>query len=244
MRKRMLVCGMLFALSAVFLSGCVGINFSPYEPVAWGSDSEAVTQSYHVGAYDAVSLSGGFSVVYTAAEECAVSIGAWEELLQYITVTVDNGVLKADMERTFNGRVPVLYLSAPTLNALSVSGATSLTECDTIRGDAFLLDISGAGDFELDLDVDFFEMKSAGASSVRLSGSARTAAIDISGASDISAFDLVTQTAAVNISGIGSCDIYCSGTLDIDISGAGSLRYRGDPSIHQDISAIASVSKG
>ncbi|MCD7946686.1 MAG: DUF2807 domain-containing protein [Oscillospiraceae bacterium] len=247
MKKFVLLPLSLTLLLSILLSGCVGVNFQSNGGINTGNSlsGDCTTQTYDIGTYDTVSLSGNFVVEYTAADECAVSVDVQQSLLQYLSVTEENGVLTAN----FNcdpiwGEAPVLRLSAPTLNTLSIVGAVEMTECDNIIAENFQLSVSGAGTFDLPIVVDSLLVSVGGMSSISLSGSAASAHIDISGTGTVEAFDLDTQNTAVNIAGIGTCNISCSETLDIVIAGLGELNYRGDPEIHQNISELATVSKG
>ncbi|MCC8123007.1 MAG: DUF2807 domain-containing protein [Oscillospiraceae bacterium] len=244
MKKFLLLPLTLAILLSILLSGCVGINFQSNGGLDTDNplSSEYTTQTYDIGTYDTVMLSGIFVVAYTAADECAVSVDAQESLMQYVSITVEDGVLTADLNRDPIGDPPVLHLSAPTLKGLSIAGTVDMTTCDEIIAEHFQLNVSGLGALDLPLAVDSLRVSVDGASSIRLSGTAASADIVINGTGAVEAFELDTENTAVNIAGIGTCDISCSETLDIVIAGMGELRYRGDPEIHKDVSALATIS--
>jgi hypothetical protein len=47
----------------------------------------------------------------------------------------------------------------------------------------------------------------------------------------------------VNISGVGNAEVWVAGTLDVSVSGAGVVRYKGDPKVNQSISGSGKVAR-
>ena len=62
-----------------------------------------------------------------------------------------------------------------------------------------------------------------------------------SAAGTISAFDLITDTTVANLSGVGNVEVYVTDSLHVSIGGVGSLYYKGDPTIVQEITGTGSV---
>jgi hypothetical protein len=79
---------------------------------------------------------------------------------------------------------------------------------------------------------------------LKLSGSAKDVGVDISGAVDLFAYDLLAENYKLGISGAGKAEINVSKNLKLDISGAATVHYKGTPTnISQDISGAGSVKK-
>jgi hypothetical protein len=77
-----------------------------------------------------------------------------------------------------------------------------------------------------------------------LFGNADEVNLDLSGASDLDAIDLEANKYNADISGAANARIFVKNELTTDVSGASSLRYKGEPSIvNNDISGAASVKK-
>ncbi len=202
---------------------------------------------YEVGAYDAVDIRGGFRVVYSSAPSTKIRLDIQENVRQYVTFNVNNGVLIVDSSRNIIvpslREGPTLYLYNPNLKALYVSGAVSMNDSEPISGESFELEVAGAGDIDLALDVKRLNADLAGAASLQLRGNADDADISISGAGEIDALDLQTKRARVRLSGVGSASISCSDELDVDVSAVGSLRYRGNPSVRQSVSGVGNIKR-
>jgi hypothetical protein len=130
--------------------------------------------------------------------------------------------------------------------ALQLSGASSL-DIDMETGD-FNADVSGASDLKIHLKAISFdgeasgasgikgsletgktEIRLTGASDAKLTGSGSDMHLNASGASGAKLADFTVKTAVVDLSGASGADIDASDKLDVDISGASTLNYYGNP---------------
>ena len=69
----------------------------------------------------------------------------------------------------------------------------------------------------------------SGAGDVKLSGSSQTQKVRLSGAGDYNAQHLKTKYTDARVSGAGSAVVFASEEIEAYASGAGSVKYYGDP---------------
>ncbi|MEI9918021.1 MAG: head GIN domain-containing protein [Bacteroidota bacterium] len=132
---------------------------------------------------------------------------------------------------------------------LSVSGSGSM-EIEADASGLLSADVSGSGNIELKGKSNDFESRISGSGKVKLtiavtdratfglsgsgkviaSGSAHEVKATISGSGEVLAEDLVVDTCDVRISGSGDVEINVNKELDANISGSGSVTYKGNPS--------------
>jgi hypothetical protein len=96
------------------------------------------------------------------------------------------------------------------------------------------------------MDIDAPEVKAqiSGAGNMSMTGQTRNVEIDISGAGKAKCYDLMAETTKVDISGAGSAEVYASVFLDAHVSGAGSVKYKGNATkVSQQVSGAGSVKK-
>jgi hypothetical protein len=145
---------------------------------------------------------------------------------------------------------------------LDVSGSGSLT-AEIEAGDVDT-DVSGSG--EIDLKGKFKNVKAdvsgsgrvsvngtisdradfeiSGSGKVEASGSAERMTVEISGSGKVMGANLVTNTCKIDIAGSGDVEITVNKDLDAEISGSGTVRYKGNPSrVNSDASGSGSVRK-
>lgn len=93
--------------------------------------------------------------------------------------------------------------------------------------------ISGKADFEI-----------SGSGKVEASGSADSMSAEISGSGKVMGANFVTNTCKIDIAGSGDVEITVNKDLDADISGSGTVLYKGNPSrVNSDASGSGSVKK-
>jgi len=80
-----------------------------------------------------------------------------------------------------------------------------------------------------------------GASKINMQGAARQANLTLNGASNIHAFDLLTEYASVTINGAGSCEIAVEQNLNAVINGLGNVFYDGNPTVSRQINGLGRV---
>jgi hypothetical protein len=110
-----------------------------------------------------------------------------------------------------------------------VSGSGEIDLKGKCRG--FDSDVSGSGKVALSINVtEMADFSVSGSGKIAASGSAQTVKTTISGSGKVLAADLETNRCEVRISGSGDVEINVKNELDANISGSGSVSYRGNPS--------------
>jgi hypothetical protein len=95
---------------------------------------------------------------------------------------------------------------------------------------SFDSDVSGSGKVELSLNVrDLADFNVSGSGKITADGSAQNVRTTISGSGKILAAGLETNRCEVRISGSGSVEVNVKSELDANISGSGSVGYKGNP---------------
>ncbi len=92
-------------------------------------------------------------------------------------------------------------------------------------------DVSGSGRIELDVAVsDKADFGVSGSGKIQASGTANEIKTSISGSGKVLASNLEVNKCEVRISGSGDVEINVKSELDANISGSGSVTYKGNPS--------------
>lgn len=95
---------------------------------------------------------------------------------------------------------------------------------------SFESDVSGSGKVVLAATIDgLADFGISGSGKVQASGSADMVKTNISGSGKVLAADLETNRCDIRISGSGDVEINVRNELDANISGSGSVSYRGNP---------------
>ncbi|HTF19729.1 MAG TPA: head GIN domain-containing protein [Chryseolinea sp.] len=96
---------------------------------------------------------------------------------------------------------------------------------------SFNSDVSGSGKVNVAVAVaNRADFGVSGSGKVEASGSASDVKVSISGSGKVLAANMETNSCNVRISGSGDVEISVKNEIDANITGSGSVRYRGDPS--------------
>lgn len=131
----------------------------------------------------------------------------------------------------------VLDIAVPTLSLIRAVGACSIDNehANVLIADNLTIDLAGAAEADLDLQVKTLTVDAKGAASLDLSGEADNVTITVAGAGDVDAEALITQIMHINCAGASEADIFVTKELWAQAAGASKISYKGNPRIKQSI---------
>ncbi len=176
--------------------------------------------------------------------EDTVSITADDNIIEHVIVNFDDPVGKISLYFTkkivLSPTKLIIKVGVP-VRKLNVSGAWNFNySCPSVKDCDASISGTANGDFVFGT-AERIKFDLSGAVNVSLKGSTQAAAFGISGTGNIHAFDLIVQTADIEISGAGNCEITAEQRLDAEISGLGKVIYDGEPEVQQAISGLGQV---
>ncbi|MDX2245435.1 MAG: head GIN domain-containing protein [Bacteroidia bacterium] len=194
-------------------------------------------------AFDGLRVSGAFEVVLNQGDTYAVELEADENLHSNIRYEVSGGILEIKTEGNISRFEKMkVFVTAPAFKTIKTSGGVEISTENTLTGESLELEASGASKADLDVMVQNLRTEFSGAGDVTLSGEAGKTAVILSGAGKLKAFDLKTHEMNVSISGAGYAEVNADQKLELNVSGAGKVRYKGNPAVvNENISGAGSV---
>jgi len=174
-------------------------------------------------------------------------VQADDNILQYISTSVDTGVLRIEVGRadvTLNPVTPIMFfVNVNKLHGLSISGAADV-QLSPMHTDSLALAISGGGRIDLrSLAATSLRVDVNGTGDVVTSGKVETQRVNIAGVGSYAGDNLDSAEATVSIAGTGSATVHVRDALDVTIEGTGSVNYIGDPQVHQNINGVGTVTR-
>jgi hypothetical protein len=205
-----------------------------------------ISEKRKMGSFSAISASGIVPVEVKNGPVTEVRVEADDNLIKYIYTEVEGDVLKIRTKNFSNFRncTYKVYVTTPVLNSLSSSGAGSITSMGVLKDEKEItLSSSGAGNITVDVDVPAVDATASGAGNMTLTGRTKNLVADLSGASSINSFDLLSENANVEVSGAGNVKVHASVKLKASVSGAGDIIYRGAAVVESSVSGVGKVTK-
>ncbi len=240
MRKYILhffLCALFLAPAAPVLATVITIKSSTYE-----------TETRNVSGFTGISSGGSFDVKVTLGSKESVRLEGPSDKLDDIETVVEQGVLKIRTKKGVRWNWPsretiTIYVTAKSLNSLSVSGSGEMDVEGTVSGEKLNASVSGSGSLDARVSVKAFTGSISGSGEISISGSATNSTISISGSGEFNGYDLKTSTTSVRTSGSGDAQVYADKTLNAVVSGSGDISYRGGASVSKTKSGSGSISK-
>jgi hypothetical protein len=258
MRRLLVGLAVLMTFPALF-AGC-----------ARGNPGPVTSRTYEHTAFSKIEVGSAFEVEVVQSSTWSVVLTAQEKLFEQIAVTKSGDTLEINLEwgwgtwvSSWGYQRPKARITVPELSVLKLSGASkgsargfkSDHDTDVFLSGASSLDIdieaagsgievSGASRLTGRLKANDVRLQVNGASNATLSGSAVTIDLDASGASRAELTSVPASEVKVVLSGASRATVAPKDTISVELSGASSLTYSGNPALQSvEISGASTIHK-
>lgn len=209
-----------------------------------------ISKNINTASYDKVLVNGFFDVELQSGEEGKILLKGEENIIEFITFTVENNTLKVATEKgkyivPSSGKKIQIIVPFESLNEVSLSGSGNINSKDKITADNFICDLSGSGNIELTVDAKNIKASVSGSGDLMLSGDSTNIQCKVTGSGDLNAAKLKSKNAEANVTGSGDCKVYCTDDLEARVTGSGDITYFGDPNKKDTkVTGSGDISKG
>ncbi len=241
LKKLPFLLSVTFTLALVSLSGCyISLDDDDFHCVR--GRGALKTETYNLSEFSSISNSISAAIfITTGSANHRVVVSARGNVLDDLNVRTRGGELIIGSDRCVeNGDVEIDIFMAE-LEGLFNSGSASISGTNTWETNHLVLNLSGSGKIDAQLDVNSADASIAGSGDLELSGTVREVDLSIAGSGNMEAFGLETATCDINIAGSGNAEIFASEELTGTISGSGTIRYKGSPSVKVNITGSGRV---
>ncbi|MCK4608102.1 MAG: DUF2807 domain-containing protein [Gammaproteobacteria bacterium] len=223
-------------LGVVVATVIVKLNTKPLFPKAHGKlvfyakhgvigDGKIISKTYIPSSFSTINIGGNSNVIIKSGPKPKVLIATDSNLIPHFQVYVNDNTLYIQEERKILARPsqPVkLVITTPELQKLNIGGMAQI-HATNLHGQAIILNLSGS-------------------SKCYFSGKVNVAEINVRGASDIDAADLIANNVKVNSAGESHIVVNVNHQLEVNVRGSASVKYYGNPKqIKQNIVGSGSV---
>ena len=217
-----------------------------------------VTKKVNVGSFNAISTSSSVDVIYTQSSGGQdVEIYAPDNLVDYIDVRVEGGVLKVGFKSprnnfSINGKhKKEVRVSAPAVNSLKASSSGDIiiknglktsgkvtvkasssgdVTGSAISCDDFAATANSSGDVILEkVSCTNFFADASSSGDVILAGICENASYRASSSGDVKAKGMKAVNVTASASSSGDVECYVTGSLTAKASSSGEVAYKGNP---------------
>jgi hypothetical protein len=192
-----------------------------------------------------IKVGSGIDVFITYGDEQRVEVEADENLQDWIRTEVEDRVLRIYTDKTIRlAKAKRVNITCKTLDKINVSSAGDVTGLSRFQTDVIDIELSSAGDLKFEVDAKEIDISLSSAGNADLKGTAGILKADLSSAGDLNAFELEAKVVDVSVSSAGNARIFVTEEASFRSSSAGSIFYKGEPSIKEiHTSSAGSVNK-
>lgn len=209
------------------LAGCDGISiiFGDGDSKVKGS-GVAASESRAVASFDSIDATGVGKLKLRIGDTDGVKVMADDNIIPLIKTEVKNGVLTLSTKGATLSKTDIIFdVTARRIKRLENSGTVSI-DASGFNGGALSVETSGVGTIKLNGRVDSFDA-------------------NLSGVGSLEADALAADSVNTNLSGVGSAHVRAEKSLRANVSGVGSLSWKGAATdVSTNVSGIGRVSKG
>jgi|GEM_PF-1429483 len=213
----------IFVALFVLLTSC--ITSQSWVPVK--GKGESVDKNFTVSDFQGIEVSGGFDVILLQGNTEGLTLTAQENLFEYITVDVEQGILKIYTKNNIMATHPMkARITFRSIENLKISGGGDVTSETTIDVPVLSMHISGGGDLKSIVNTDELKCHISGGGDAEVDGSIKNYNVDLSGGGDIHS-NITSDVLSCNISGGGNLTVTNkskASNANIDINGGGNLK--------------------
>jgi hypothetical protein len=231
----------LFLILVFSVQGCLGLYGTTR------GSGKLAEEGREISGVTGVELAAIGNLYIEQGEREELRIEADDNLFRYLETDVRDGVLRIATRQSVGllPRNPIdFFLTIRDLDTIKVTGLGSV-RVEDLAVPRLSCVISGAGSIELEeLQADEFDVEITGLGSLHVAdGEVGRQRITISGAGSYRARHLDSAEAEVHLMSVGSATLRVRESLQVNISGTGSVSYVGDPTVEQDVSGFGRVER-
>lgn len=206
-------------------------------------DGDVVKEERKVSGFTSLEVGGAFTVYLSQGSKETLTVEADKNLMELIKTRVKGDRLEIYTDgRSINKFTKMnIYLTFKELEMVDFSGAAKIIGEGTMQFADLSIDVSGASEITLNMELDMLTADFSGASNIELLGKAKSILFDCSGASQIDAYEFVVEHGEMEASGASRARVHVTDMLDAEVSGAASVKYKGSPKLTSEVSGAGSL---
>jgi len=211
------------------------------------------TEKREVSNFNQISLRGYGELFITQGEQESLTVQADEDELPNIKTDVVDGKLRINIITDWVEKISSFFskgfysqrirfdLTVKELTNLDIIGAARVN-VKGLQGEEFAVKLGGAADITIEsLKTKQLKAELPGAGLLKIAGKTIDQSVTVSGAGAYEAPHLESQSATIQLTGLGKATVWVVEELEATLIGLGSIEYYGNPKITKSVQGLGSV---
>lgn len=224
-------------LTSLILASCGNYDSGP-----------KISKTFTVSEFSILELEVIGEVYYEQADSFYMHVSGGTNLIENLKVSNDDDELSIELKNkdkyTNKKNELIIRVGSPHLSKVNFNSVGTFYIEKNFKGDELSVENNGVGKIKInDAHVTTMNLISKAVGTIEAKGTAVNAFISSKGVGEIDSRKLKTKNTVVECKGIGNISVHASNSIDISISGIGSVKYYGNPEdIKTNISGLGKAS--
>lgn len=206
------------------------------------------SETRQLSGFSGIALKGVGNVEIIPSDEYKIVIHSNQDIITNIKTEIIN----EDLNISVIDKLPVWLVSFPKiemkvyvkhLERLKVSGVGKLRCSEVFKTGKISVLNHGVGGVFVRLEAEEVNTHLKGVGEIELRGRADTHNVEISGTGKINAYNFKAKKVKINATGVGECVVYAVEKIEYKAGGIGRIKYRGNPELQGQLSALGGIQK-
>ena len=230
-KELMKIISKLISLSLIvfFISSCIigGID----------GNGNVIKQNIKINSdFTAINVSQGIDVFLTLSKNTDVEAEIDENLFEFLEIVIENNTLKISFSERIGKRTKTaIYVSMPSITALSTSSAAEITSTNQLKVEDIILKASSGSEIELNIIAKSISAEASSGSEIEIIGETDDLLAESSSGSDIEAKNLMAKNVIADASSGSDITVQAIEGIKAEASSGSDIDCEGNPT-NKDIS--------
>lgn len=197
-----------------------------------------VTKEFQVTPFEEIKISGAHEVYFKKSDTIKVYAVAPEKLIDELKIATEGKTLKISTQEAKNvirigymEGTASIYIQAPSLAMVTVSGSGSFECSDSLKSDRFNAHVTGSGEIELNnVACNLATVTVTGSGEIKIKTlSANQSDVTVTGSGEISMDEKAVAKTGITVTGSGDVEMTFDncGEATANVSGSGDITLKG-----------------
>ena len=220
---------MFYSMGATFIH--FHNNGHPFS-LAWTDDNKPFESELRkCEPFHAIEISGNVELTLKKDSVQEVLVSCPKDFFANVITKVDNGILHIYTDEFFFNRPIKVAVSYDSITSLLAKGACKIDSRSQLVAPEFNLELLGASQANLDVNVSSLKLDVKGASKVEIKGICTALKANSMGASEINAANLIAKQVEIYVAGASHANLYATESINAEAYGASEVTCKGNPKI-------------
>jgi phage shock protein PspC (stress-responsive transcriptional regulator) len=196
--------------------------------------------------FNRLEIMGPFIVNIKRGDRFSIQANGDEDDLDEVEFDVDNGQLKIGYRNHFDfedKKQIEIFITMPTLEAISLAGATNASIKGFTDRNDMDVQLSGAAQAKMNVEANQITLELTGASQLELDGEAYHLDATVNSASKLEAYGMSVRRADLEVNSAGGAEVNVTEDLNAEANSGGQIRYKGSAHVQSDTNSGGSVER-